>query len=329
MKKLLCFVSALACLTASFTLAGCGEKVDERLKFSTVDGGYCVSEIREATTDDLTKTTIKVPEKYEGEPVVSIAVDAFQNGSYLKEIQLPSTIRSLSSGAFKGCASLTTINVPESVETISYGAFKDCTSLTTISIPESVETIAYNAFDGCTALQYEIYENGKYLGNADNPHYALLTTTTKRFTDFTIHENTKIIVGKALEDCSFTTTEQKTVTIPDGVKTIGERAFFGVYGSIVDGINFNCINYVIPDSVLSIENNAFRDYKQSRCGHSKIFYEGSKEDWQQIEVEDSGCWECESYADAIGFCLTFFYSETDPDGYRAWHYDDNGTIEIW
>lgn len=94
------------------------------LTYQLISGvGYMV------LTGDSNLTTIQIPQKYLGLPVVEI-----QNQ------------------AFEGFSKLQSINIPHSVTTIGYRAFKGATKLTEIYIPLSVTDIGYNAFQGCRDL---------------------------------------------------------------------------------------------------------------------------------------------------------------------------------
>lgn len=74
---------------------------------------------------------------------------------------------------FYGCSSLTSITIPNGVTNIGKDAFSYCRGLTSINIPDSVTSIGKNAFYNCSGLIYnKINDNdeGKYLGNKDNPY---------------------------------------------------------------------------------------------------------------------------------------------------------------
>ena len=126
------------------------------------------------------------------------------------------------------------------------GAFLNCSNLTNISLQDNVTSIGYGAFYGCSNLQYNIYNDAKYLGNSENQHLALVETSSQSTTFFIIPSNTKIIgdcafygygslesisipnsvtsIGdSAFEDCS----SLKRVSIPSSIKYIGNSAFYG------------------------------------------------------------------------------------------------------
>merc|ERR1740124_282734 len=82
-----------------------------------------------------------------------IGVSAFRNCSSLKEIHIPSGVKTIENDTFSGCSGLEKITISSSVKEIHSYAFRNCSSLETIFIPDSVVTIAPNAFDGCRKLR--------------------------------------------------------------------------------------------------------------------------------------------------------------------------------
>lgn len=83
----------------------------------------------------------------------SVEDKAFYGCSYLSEIELPNTIKSIGEYAFYRCSGLTSITIPNSVENIGWYAFSNCTGLTSITIPDSVKTIGGGAFEYCDRLK--------------------------------------------------------------------------------------------------------------------------------------------------------------------------------
>ena len=155
--------------------------------------------------------------------------DCYESAS--GELVIPNTIEGypvtgIGYRAFYSCTSLTSVTIPDSVSSIGDWAFSYCTGLTSVTIPNSVTSIGEYAFSVCDSLS--------------------------------------------------------SVTIPDSVTSIGAGAFCsGIivsennpsYSSDTYGVLFNKGQtllikapegisgaYTIPDSVTSIENNAF-----SRC----------------------------------------------------------------
>ncbi|MBQ3000126.1 MAG: leucine-rich repeat domain-containing protein [Oscillospiraceae bacterium] len=152
-------------------------------------------------------------------------------------------VTTIGAGAFKDCNKLEVITFSEGITTIEANAFQNCVKLTKLNIPNSIASIASSAFSGCDSLTYNIYDNGKYLGNDGERYIVLMDTVSTDITACQIHEGTKVIFYNAFFDCGLT-----SITIPHGVRTIGEKAFF------------QCTrlkNVTIPNSVTAIHSMAF------------------------------------------------------------------------
>ncbi len=139
---------------------------------------------------------------------------------------------------------VTSVVINPGVTSIGQYAFYYCTSIESITIPDSVMSIGNSAFYGCTSLQYNIFDNAQYLGNASNPYVALIKSSSKAIESCTINDNTKFIYTSAFSDC----TSLASVTIPKRVTSIGGNAFIGCT---------SLANVTIPDSVTSIGYYAF------------------------------------------------------------------------
>ena len=103
--------------------------------------------------------------------------------------------------------------------------------------------------------------------------YALIVATNTNYSNYTIHEETKIIAGRAFYDCDSLT----SVEIGNSVTRIGGWAFS----------NCNSLTSIeIVDSVTSIGNSAF-EY----CGSlTSITFKGTKTQWGNISKGYN--WDC-------------------------------------
>lgn len=216
-----------------------------------------------------TEETVVIAEEYQGKPVTEIYNGAFENNSFIKTVILPDNLVTIGENAFYCCTALKSVMIGNSVTTIKDYAFYICSSLSTIQIGNSVTFIGNCAFYGCALLelteisdtvtnignkafsncanvQFNVYDNGKYLGTKSNPYFALITTVNQNKSTIIIHDETKIIADYAFAYCQ----RLSSIVIPDSVFSISNSAFY------------NCSSLksvVIPDSVNSIGDWAFSD----------------------------------------------------------------------
>ena len=141
---------------------------------------------------------------------------------------IPKTVTYIDYGGFADCTNLTSIKFHSSFYYFRNEAFRGCTGLTSITLPYSMTSVGSRTFEGCTSLESISISN-------QNIYYSskggVLFDKSKTY----IHYYPQ---GKA--DTSY--------TLPDTVKTIDTRAFYGAD---------NLTKLVIPNSVETIRENAF------------------------------------------------------------------------
>ena len=222
-----------------------------------------------------------------GESVTSIGKNGFI-GCGIISITIPDSLINIDAFAFAYCSSLQNVDLGQSVKTLGNNAFYACVSLTNIRIPNSVTIIDYDAFEDCYKL-VEVYnlsslniekgskDNG-YLGYYAINIYTSPDEESKIFTTndgYIFYEDgetcyllgyigadkelilPKDCNGKTYEiyqDAFYNNENITSITIPNGVTSIGEYAFYGCK---------NLISVTIGNSVESIGEYAF-------CGCIKL-----------------------------------------------------------
>ena len=182
---------------------------------------------------------------------------------------------------------VTDLVIPDGVTSIGSFAFYNYDALTSVTIGDGVTSIGENAFSGCDNLEITINTDDKYLYSKDGTTILLCDSSV---TSVTIPENVAVIDSGAFACCRNVetivtgdtlmslsglpiTSALKSITIGNGVTSIGERAFYNydaltsvTIGNSVTSIGWgaflgceNLTSVVIPDSVASIGENAFND----------------------------------------------------------------------
>ena len=87
-----------------------------------------------------------------GDGITSIGDYAFVYCSGMTELILPNSVTSIGNAAFSRCSGLTELTLPSSVKSIGWSAFYGCSGLTKLTLPNSVTSIGQSAFKGCSGL---------------------------------------------------------------------------------------------------------------------------------------------------------------------------------
>ena len=182
--------------------------------------------------------------------VSSIGSNAFYGCTALTSVSVPSSITDIGSSAFSGCTGLTNVSIPPGVTSIGGFAFYRCTGLTSMSIPSSVTSIGSGAFSGCTGIvSFSVAAANPNYSSSDGVLFNKLQTSliqcpAGKSGAYTIPSGVISIGDSAFYGCSGLT----SVPIPSGVTTIGSNAFYGCTG---------ITSVSIPSSVTSIGYSAF------------------------------------------------------------------------
>ncbi len=224
----------------------------------------------------------------------SICCCAFEKCHYLTSIIIPNGVTEIADGTFRDCSSLSSISIPNTVKSIGNFAFQNCTSLSSVTIPSSVTSIGTQAFSYCTDLTSAVIQEGvttiessAFSGCSSltsiNIPKGVTTIRTSTFssclslTSVTIPNSVTSIEANAFSGCS----SLASITIPNSVTWIGNNIIQGcknletiivedgntkfdsrnncnaIIESETNTLIAGCKNTIIPNSVISIGENAF------------------------------------------------------------------------
>ena len=173
---------------------------------------------------------------------------AGKTGSYA----IPNSVTGIGKGAFEGCSGLTGVTIPDGVTSIGVYAFWYCHGLTGVTIPASVTSIGEAAFSYCSSLTSIKVDSG-------NTAYKDINGVLFNKAGTLLH--------------TYPTGKTGSYTIPNGVTSIGECAFYFCVG---------LTSVTIPSSVTSIGFEAF----DGCSALTDVYYTGTSSQWNAITIEN-------------------------------------------
>ena len=201
---------------------------DKKIKIKGLTVGTTVATFTDTKTAKTQSLTIKVVMPQTSLPP-GVEIDQY-SGTLRKwpceaippsgHITLPSGIKEISQTVFQNCLALKSIEIPEGVTGIRSSAFNGCKNLVSVTLPSTLQDVGSYAFARCgfstiTLPEKMAISNGafaycKNLISIHIPVACLFDGSTGSY-----------IWGEAFQGCE----NLKTVTIAEGIKTIGYSVF--------------------------------------------------------------------------------------------------------
>lgn len=101
-----------------------------------------------------------IPTEINGEKVVAISDNAFNNYKNLDEVIVPGTVEKIGELSFALNHNLKKVTLNEGVKEIGMECFSQDTALVEVSLPSTLKTISVGAFLYCVSLEKVIIPNG-------------------------------------------------------------------------------------------------------------------------------------------------------------------------
>ena len=177
----------------------------------------------------------------------------YLNGILVEKLVIPDGVAEIGNYKFKGCKSITSVTIPDGVTKIGHSAFKYCDGLIKITIPESLTSVGSDAVQGSVNLN-DVY----YTGSIED--WCAITFKSSLLTN-----GSDFYLGGSLVE---------SLEILDVIEEIGANTFAGC-------TSFTSVT--IPESIKSIDDNAFKD----NINLEKVYYTGNIADWFEIEIGQS------------------------------------------
>ncbi|MFA6860256.1 MAG: leucine-rich repeat domain-containing protein [Clostridia bacterium] len=157
----------------------------------------------------------------------------------LKTVIIAGGTKGIGEHAFDGCSALTSVVIPTSLTEIGAYAFSGCSLLTSFSDLSNVTTIGGSAFNA-TGWYSSQSDGVVYAGNVAYTYKGTMPAST----EIILNSETKAIATNAFRNFANLT----SITIPEGVTTIGSYCFYG---------STNLTNVTIPESLVNVGSDTF------------------------------------------------------------------------
>lgn len=165
----------------------------------------------------IAQSSMTIPSTIDNHSVTSIADNAFEDCTTLKNLTIWADLTYVGASAFKGCKELKEISIPSETTFIGESAFEGCSSLKTVVIWGEPIGIEKNTFKDCTRLiQISIPSSAKYISESAFENCTNLMSVS-------IWGKIGVIEKNAFKNCI----SLDQISIPSSCEEIGESAFQG------------------------------------------------------------------------------------------------------
>ena len=252
--------------------------------YALKDKGYVVY----GAHGNLENVTIRA--SIDGIPVYRVGSDSFKGNNFIKTLVFEEgAYMQIGDHAFYNCTNLTSIDFKNGYYTAYYCSFMDCTFLKNINLDGGEIVTDYDS-----TVRYAQRTTAMIM---DDSKDTVLTIKDGKYHRVANNYGTIIVSGDVyLDGCimaeyGYKELENQNLVLTPGF-TFDNSTISAFRGKNLFSPNYNCIpfarNIYIPKSVTRIPRDFFgTDLSKSQYNGLSIYYEGTEEEWAQIEVDVS------------------------------------------
>ena len=212
---------------------------------TTLDGGFEVSDVDPTVLQGYSGAggAITIPSS-----ITSINAAVFANNTSITSVTMPDTVTSLGSGVFQGCSNLSSVILSNGLTSIPDNTFRECTSLSNVSVPGGITAIGSKAF-------YETPISSISIPAATTSIASDAFQQAKNLTSINIAGGSSAYSSS--DGCVYNASGSRLLIVPEGKTGVTISAGTTTIGS---GAFRDCTNIAslsLPNSVTTIESNAF------------------------------------------------------------------------
>ncbi len=197
------------------------------------------------------------------EGITATGDNCFKELINVEKITLPDSLEKIAGYSFNWLTAIEKIELPANVKEIGDMAFFFNYNMKEITLPEKLEKIGWTAFGSCYALEKVVLPDSL----TDISNFAFEGCYALK--EVKLPANIKVIKDHMFSRCN----SLETITIPEGVTEIQDYTFMGCT-SLKD--------IYLPSTIEKLGEYLFRETGITQ----NIHYNGSKDDWQKIEIGD-------------------------------------------
>ena len=195
-------------------------------KLASIKLSSSIEKISEGTFKNCVSiTSLSVPKL-----TTEICDSAFYGCKTLNILTLPAGLAKITKNAFYGCDELKytvdgnakylatagnshfalisalNLNIKECTVNkdtvlVADNAFANCKYLEKLTLGAAVTYISNSAFTGCESLEFNEFENARYIGDAKNPYAVIVSVINLSHETLKLHKDTRIITAEAFNNC--------------------------------------------------------------------------------------------------------------------------------